>query len=77
MPAEMMRELGKVTFQARQFLGDIGAVGEEGNLFEQTFVVTGNRQIRLLNAIEELRTVPFDHIGVKRADFLEFFPHRF
>ena len=35
-----------MTFQARQFLGDIGAVGEEGNFFEQTFVVTGNRQTR-------------------------------
>src|SRR5205823_7575753 len=72
----MMRELGKVTFQARQFLGDIGAVGEEGNFFEQTFVVTGNGQTCLFNTIEERCTVPFDHIGVKRADFLKFFPHR-
>src|SRR5205814_654519 len=76
LPVEMMRELGEVTFESRQFLGNIGAVGEEGDFFEQTFVVTGNGQTRLLNTIEERRTVPFDHIGVKHADFLEFFPHR-
>src|SRR5438094_9208554 len=72
----MMRELGEVTFEARQFLGDIGAVGEEGNFFEQTFVVTGNGQPCLLNTIEERCTEPFAHIGVKRAESLECSPHR-
>src|SRR5437773_1969076 len=62
--------------EARQFLGNIGAVGEDGDFFEQTLVVTGNGQTCFLKTIEERRTVPFDHIGVKHADFLEFFPHR-
>ena len=32
VPTQMMGELGKVTFQARQFLGNIGAIGEESKL---------------------------------------------
>src|SRR5260370_26881814 len=75
--AQMMRELGEMTLQTRQFFGNIGAVGEKGNLFEQTFVVIGNRQTCLLNALDERRTVPFDYIGMERANLLEFFSHRF
>src|SRR4029077_15380836 len=75
--AKMMRELREVTFHARQFLREVGAVGEEGNFFQQTFLLSRDRQSGLLQAIEERGTISFYHLGMKGADFLEFFPHRF
>ena len=32
--AQMMRELGKVTFQTRQFFRDVGTIGEKGNFLQ-------------------------------------------
>ena len=51
--AEMMGELREVTFQPGQFLGNIGAIGEEGDLLEQAFVIElaiGGRPFRFVRA---------------------------
>ena len=37
--AQEMRELREMTFQARQFFGNIGAIGEDGDFLEQALVV--------------------------------------
>ena len=73
----MMRELCKVTFQTRQFFRHVSAISEEGNFLQHTFVVAGNRQPSLLNPIEKRRAIPFDHVGMQRANLFQFFPNRF
>src|SRR6266705_2940095 len=75
--AQMMRELREMTFQTRQFLRDVGTVGEKGNFLHETFVVGRDWQSGFLNALEERGPISFHYFGVKGADFLELFAHRF
>src|SRR5437867_8611659 len=75
--AQMMSELSEVTLEARQLLRDIGAVGKEGNFFENPFVVAGDWQPGLLNSVKQRGAIAFHRVGMKRADLLEFFPDRF
>jgi len=71
----MVRELGEVTVQARQFFRDIGAIGKERDFLHQPLVVYGDRQPRLLNAVEQRRAMFFHDIRVQRANLLERFAH--
>src|SRR5205814_2945011 len=39
VPAQVVGELREVAFHSRQFFGDIGAVGEKRNLFQQPIII--------------------------------------
>ena len=45
--AQMMRELREMTFQSRQFLGNVGAIGEERDLLQQAFIIDSEIAVRL------------------------------
>src|SRR5438876_10602710 len=72
----MMRELREMAFQTRQFLRDVGTVGEKGNFLHETFVVGRDRKSGFLNALKQGSAISFHYLGVKGAAFLELFPHR-
>src|SRR5256885_16580664 len=43
LAAQVMRKLSKMTFESRQFLRYISAIGKEGNFLQQASVVLGER----------------------------------
>ena len=72
-----MSELSEMTLEARQLLRDVRAIGKKSNFLEHPFVVAGDRQPGFLNSVKQRGAISFHHVGMKRADFLEFFPDRF
>src|SRR5207302_7168233 len=69
LAAQMMRKLSKMTFESRQFLRYISAIGKEGNFFQQTFIVTGERQPGFFNSVEQHSAISFHYVRLQCADF--------
>ena len=67
--AQMMRELREMTFQARQFFGNVGAIGEERDLFYESLVVGLQWQSRLVEPLDERGAIFFHHVGMQARGF--------
>src|SRR5439155_15409437 len=57
--AQMMRKLSKMTLKSRQLFRYISAIGKEGNLFQNAFVVATQRQPGFLYPIEQRGAISF------------------
>src|SRR5947209_8101846 len=77
MSPEVMGKLCQMTFDPRQFFGNIGAVREERNLLNQALVLRSDRQTGFLNPVQQGGAIFFDDVGMKSADLLDLFAHRF
>src|SRR5262249_51901293 len=77
LAAQMMRKLSKMTFESRQFLRYISAIGKEGNFLQQTFVLTGERQPSFFNSVEQRSAISFHYLRMQCADFFESFSNCF
>ena len=60
--AQMMRELREMAFQSRQFLRNIGAIGEDRNFLEQALVINRNIESGLVDSIEHGIAILFHHV---------------
>src|SRR4026207_342426 len=70
---QMMGKLSKMTLKSRQLFRYISTIGKERNLFQDALVLGSQRQPGFLYPIEQRRAIPFDHVGMQRPDFLQFF----
>ena len=75
--AQMMGELGKMTFKSRQLFRYISAIGKERNFFQDALVLGSQRQPGFLYPFEQRRAIPFDHVRMQYPDFLKFFSNCF
>src|SRR5947209_9774754 len=62
--SQMMGKLGQVALGPGQFFRNIGPVGKKRDLFEQAFVVTGDRQTGFLNSVQQGGPVFLYHLGM-------------
>ncbi len=65
LAAQMMRKLSKMTFESRQFLRYISAIGKEGNFLQQAFVVIGERQSGFFNSVEQRRAISLHYLRMR------------
>ena len=73
----MMSELRQMALEPGQLFGNIGAIGENGHLLEQAFVLERKIEPGFFEPFPQRRAIFFHHVGIKRADFLDLFPQSF
>src|SRR5438477_4889308 len=69
--AQMMGELGEMTFHSRQFFRNVGTVGEKENFLGQPLIIPADRQTGFFNSFGQGRPEFLNNGGMKLANFLE------